>query len=108
MMAVSMMTVRITVTEPLRLWDYRSDRPRAYAEWSGQIGWPTVPRPGVDNWAHCGEWAPERIHQTYFHGPPVIDGDFPPLEPWITVEIEAEADVIVHLIAEHGFTGGHS
>jgi hypothetical protein len=100
--------VRITVTETRSAARLASgDHPAAYAEWSGEIDWPTVPRPGVDNWAHCGDWAAEQIHQTYFHGPPLIGGD-PFSEPGVTVEVETTADVIVHLIAEHGFMGGQA
>ena len=102
-----MMSVRITVAEKRTGALLASGQyPRAFAEWTGEIDWPTVPRPGVDNWNHCGDWAAEQIHRTYFYGPPLIGGEVEPAG--VTVEIETEADVIVHLIAEHGFMGAHS
>jgi hypothetical protein len=96
--------VRITVAEKrtgARL--ASGDYPRAYADWTGQIDWPSAPRPGEDHWAHCGDWTAEEFRRVFFYGPPLIGGEVEPAG--ITVEIETEADVIVHLIAEHGFMG---
>lgn len=99
-----MMSIRIRVSE-----NPHTSRPGrlAYAEWSGEIDWPTVPRPGVDHWVHCGDWSAEEINRSFFYGPAVISESVRELLPGVTIEVETEAEVIAHLIADHGFTGGN-
>jgi hypothetical protein len=103
-----MMSIRIRVAESRQAaFERRAETPLA-AEWMGAIDWPTAPRPGVDHWVHCGDWSAEEIHMVFFYGPPPVSGPVGNGKPGVTIEVRTEADVIAHLIADHGFTGGNA
>jgi hypothetical protein len=37
----------------------------AYADWVGEMDWPSVPPAGAD-WVHCGGWAVETLTKVYW------------------------------------------
>jgi hypothetical protein len=65
--------------------------------WQGELGWPSVPPVGA-TWFHCGDWAGETISRVGFSGPEEHATND------VSIEVKAGADVITHLIADHGFT----
>lgn len=85
----------------------------AYADWEGEVDWPSVPPAGAD-WVHCHGWAVESFQKVYFHGPaPIVveDPEDPEDTYWSTfttpigIEVWTSAQVIAHLVDRHGFTG---
>lgn len=63
--------------------------------WRGEVDWPGAPGKG-DTWFHCGDWAGETVARVGFCGPE--DG-----RTHVSVEVRTDAEVLAHLIAEHGF-----
>lgn len=66
----------------------------SYVEWTGELGWLSLPPENAD-WFHCGEWAGELIDRvSYNHG----------TKPSHNIEIHTMAEVLEHLVVQHGFT----
>jgi hypothetical protein len=81
----------------------------AYADWEGEIDWPSVPPAGAD-WVHCPGWAVETLTKVYYHGPAPIVVEDAKDTYWSTfttpigIEVWTSREVILHLVEIHGFT----
>jgi len=85
----------------IHVWPQRvgpSSPSRVFAEWVGDVDWPGAPRRN-DTWFHCGDWGGESFDRVSFNAPVGPDGI------GMDIEVQTTADVIQHLIEDHGFTG---
>lgn len=83
----------------------------AYADWEGEVPWPSVPPAGAD-WVHCSGWAVETFQKVYWQGPQALHWDNEDVAPvftsFIGIEVWTSMQVIQHLVDNHGFTKGGS